>query len=131
MTSLTFDPSLHLDSRAGISALMAWARSCGAVLNETHAAIARKYGVSIDGVRISRPIPVEAGANIYQIANTVTDRVAFDPAHILEAAAAQHFSEVAVIGRLADDVWVSSSHGAGDTMLLIEQGKRKIIEASE
>jgi hypothetical protein len=48
---------LPLDSREGIEALMQWARRGGWVLNEFHEDLARKHGVSADGVIISRPIP--------------------------------------------------------------------------
>jgi len=52
------DPAKMLtDSQEGIAYLFRWAKAHNAVLNEAHERIARKYGVSTDGVMISRPIP--------------------------------------------------------------------------
>ena len=54
------DPVLNLpvDSPEGIAVLMHWARVGRWVLNEVHADIARKHGVSTDGVIIARQIPL-------------------------------------------------------------------------
>ena len=52
------DPATMLtDSREGIAYLFRWAKAHNAVLNEAHERMAKKYGVSTDGVMISRPIP--------------------------------------------------------------------------
>lgn len=52
------DPAKMLvDSAEGIAYLFRWAKAHQAVLNQAHADIARKHGVSTDGVIISGPIP--------------------------------------------------------------------------
>lgn len=50
--------AVPLDSREGISVLMAFARAGRFVLNEFHESLARKHGVSTDGVIFSRPLPL-------------------------------------------------------------------------
>lgn len=47
-----------LDSKEGMEILFGWAKSSGAVLSEYHERLAVKHGVSTEGVRISRPLPV-------------------------------------------------------------------------
>lgn len=46
-----------VDSKEGISALAHWARQRGAVLDEWHERIAKKHGVSMEGIVIRRKIP--------------------------------------------------------------------------
>ncbi len=46
-----------VDSAEGIAYLMRWAKAHNAVLYPIHAKLARKYGVSTDGVIIAGPIP--------------------------------------------------------------------------
>lgn len=46
-----------VNSREGITALMEWARRTGAVLNQYHADIAKRYDVSTEGVIIAKRIP--------------------------------------------------------------------------
>lgn len=48
-----------VDSREGIQYLAEWARVGGWVLNEYHEQIAKKHGVSFDGVIVARQIPLE------------------------------------------------------------------------
>lgn len=45
-----------VDSKEGIEIIMNWARACRFVLNEWHEMIAKKYGISTEGVMISRRI---------------------------------------------------------------------------
>lgn len=59
------DSDTVVDSKEGIAALMAFARGGGFVLNETHEAIAKKHGVSTDGVMIARRIPVSKSTSLY------------------------------------------------------------------
>jgi hypothetical protein len=52
------DPARMLtDSPEGIAYLFRWAKAHNAVLYPVHAEIARKHGVSTDGVIIAGPIP--------------------------------------------------------------------------
>lgn len=46
-----------LDSKEGMEILCAFARNSGAVLSEHHERLAQKWGVSTEGVTISRPLP--------------------------------------------------------------------------
>lgn len=46
-----------VDSKEGIEMLMSFARNGGFVLSRVHEAIAKKHGVSTEGVMFSRPIP--------------------------------------------------------------------------
>jgi hypothetical protein len=52
-------PNPPVDSREGIQMLADYARAGGFVLTERHEQIAKKYGVSFDGVIVSRQIPTE------------------------------------------------------------------------
>ena len=47
-----------VDSAEGIVYLMRWARAHRYVLQPYHEEIANKYGVSTEGVVISRPLPI-------------------------------------------------------------------------
>ena len=47
-----------VDSPEGIYHLFRWAKAGSFVLSEWHERIAKKYGVSTDGVVISRQIPL-------------------------------------------------------------------------
>jgi len=46
-----------IDSPEGMQALVDWARAHSYVLDEAHERMAKKHGVSLDGVQISRPLP--------------------------------------------------------------------------
>lgn len=46
-----------VDSKKGIELLIKWARDNRVVLSVAHERIAKKYGVSIEGVIIARRIP--------------------------------------------------------------------------
>lgn len=46
-----------VDSKEGIEHLFKWAKAHSIVLGMAHERIALKYGVSTEGVIISRPIP--------------------------------------------------------------------------
>jgi hypothetical protein len=45
-----------LDSKRGMEILAKWARENGVVLAEYHVELARKHGVSLEGIAISRPL---------------------------------------------------------------------------
>lgn len=49
---------MKTDSPEGIAHLMKWAKAHSAVLMEAHEQIAKKHGVSTEGVMFSRPIPM-------------------------------------------------------------------------
>lgn len=51
------DANTKLDSKEGISYAMEYARAHKVVLNLVHEKLAKKYGVSTDGVMFARPIP--------------------------------------------------------------------------
>ncbi|MFZ5784037.1 MAG: phosphoribosylformylglycinamidine synthase [Pseudomonadota bacterium] len=52
----------------------------------------------------------------------------FDADDLLEAAKGQGFSRLAIIGERPDgDLWVSGSANAGETIILIELAKHRII----
>lgn len=48
-----------LDSRKGMQMLADWARAHGAVLHEAHEDMAERHGVSLNGITISRPLPLK------------------------------------------------------------------------
>lgn len=57
---------MTVDSAEGIEYLFRWAKAHGYVLDEYHAQIAEKYGVSTEGVAINRPLPLTGKAeNMY------------------------------------------------------------------
>lgn len=52
----------------------------------------------------------------------------FEADHILEAAKGSEFSRVAVVGELPDgSLWISGSANAGETLILLERAKHKIV----
>jgi hypothetical protein len=52
----------------------------------------------------------------------------FDPDQILEAAKGQGFTKLAIIAENADgSIWASGSANAGETLILLELAKHKII----
>lgn len=52
----------------------------------------------------------------------------FDPDELLEAAKGQGFTNLAIIGELPDgNIWLSGMANAGETFILIERAKMKII----
>jgi hypothetical protein len=52
----------------------------------------------------------------------------FDPDQLLEAAKGRKFERLAIIGELPDgDIWVSGTANAGETLILIELAKHKVI----
>lgn len=54
----------------------------------------------------------------------------FDADHVLDAAKGKDMSCVAVIGELPDgSLWVSGSANAGETLILLERAKYKIVHA--
>lgn len=55
MDDFSFPP---LDSKEGMEILTTWAKASGAVLSEWHEHLALKHGVSMDGVTVSRQLPV-------------------------------------------------------------------------
>jgi hypothetical protein len=50
-------PDVPLDSKEGMEILARFARGGGFVLNEAHERLAKKHGVSLEGIVISRPLP--------------------------------------------------------------------------
>lgn len=53
----------------------------------------------------------------------------FDADEILEAAKGQEFTNLAIIGELPDgEIWFSGMANAGETLILIERAKLKVIE---
>lgn len=61
--------------------------------------------------------PVEVGEN-YR----------FDPDELLETAKGQGFTNLAILGELADgDFWVSGMANAGETMIFLERAKHHIV----
>lgn len=56
----------------------------------------------------------------------------FDPDEILEAAKGQGFRMIAVLGELEDgSFWVSGSANAGETLVLMERAKHRIVFGEE
>lgn len=52
----------------------------------------------------------------------------FDPDDLLEAAKGQQFERLAILGQLPNgELWVSGSANAGETLILIELAKHKIV----
>lgn len=52
----------------------------------------------------------------------------FDPDELLEAAKGQNFSRLAILGETEDgDIWISGSANAGETLVLMEMAKRRIV----
>jgi hypothetical protein len=49
-----------LDSAEGMTILLRFARTLPLVLNEYHAMLAEKYGLSIEGIIISRQLPLDS-----------------------------------------------------------------------
>jgi hypothetical protein len=49
--------NVKVDSKEGIEHLFRWAAACGVVLDRAHEEIAKKYGVSTDGVLINHRVP--------------------------------------------------------------------------
>jgi hypothetical protein len=52
------DFNVNVDSKAGMQILVDWARAHRFFLNEYHEVLAKKHGVSTDGVLFTRPIPI-------------------------------------------------------------------------
>lgn len=52
----------------------------------------------------------------------------FDPNDLLEAAKDRGFTTLAIIGQLEDgSIWISGNVNAGETLILMEKAKRKVI----
>lgn len=52
----------------------------------------------------------------------------FDPDELLEAAKGQQFDRLAILGQKSDgELWVSGSANAGETLILIELAKHRIV----
>lgn len=52
----------------------------------------------------------------------------FEPDAILEGAKGQKFTTLAVLGQLEDgSIWVSATANVGETLILMEMAKRKIV----
>lgn len=52
----------------------------------------------------------------------------FDPDELLEAAKGAGFTTLAILGQLKDgEIWISGSENAGETLMLIEKAKLKLI----
>lgn len=52
----------------------------------------------------------------------------FDPDAILEAAKGRGFTSLVILGELADGTqWTSGTANAGETLILMERAKRKIV----
>ena len=52
----------------------------------------------------------------------------FDPDQLLEAAKGQGFTRLAILGEMpGGELWVSGSANAGETIILIELAKHKIV----
>lgn len=49
-----------LNTKEGMEMLADFARSGGFVLNQAHEEMAKRHGVSLEGIIISRPIPLNA-----------------------------------------------------------------------
>jgi hypothetical protein len=62
----------------------------------------------------------------------VGERFRFDPDEILEEAKGQPFTTLCVLGQLADGtIYVAGSANAGETLILLEKVKRRIIFGDE
>jgi hypothetical protein len=58
----------------------------------------------------------------------VGDGYRFDADEVLDAAKGQNLGKAVIVGELPDGtLWVSSTCGAGDMLLLIERAKRFIL----
>lgn len=58
----------------------------------------------------------------------VGDGYRFDPDEMLEAAKGQGFTTLAIIGETADgEFWVSGNANAGETMVLMERARHRIV----
>jgi hypothetical protein len=68
-------------------------------------------------------------AEVYKFEpQVVGDGYRFDADEILEAAKGAGFTTVAVLGQLEDgSLWVSGSANSGETLVLMEKAKRKIV----
>ncbi len=52
----------------------------------------------------------------------------FDPNELLEAAKDRGFTTLAILGQLEDgSIWISGSANAGETLILMEKAKRRVI----
>jgi hypothetical protein len=58
----------------------------------------------------------------------VGDGYRFDPDEILEAAKGKEFARLVILGELPDgEIYVAGSANAGESLILIEHAKRKIV----
>lgn len=58
----------------------------------------------------------------------VGDGFRFEADAILEAAKGHEFTTVLVIAQMPDgDLWVSSSAGAGETLILLKHAERRVV----
>jgi hypothetical protein len=56
----------------------------------------------------------------------------FDPDELLEAAKGNITGRLAIIGEMEDgSIWVSGSANAGETLILMEMAKRRIVFGEE
>jgi hypothetical protein len=59
---------------------------------------------------------------------TVGDGFRFDPDELLEEAKGHGFTNLVIIGELPDgEQWVSGMANAGESLILMERAKRKIV----
>ncbi len=74
-----------------------------------------------------------AKANIIPFEPVVVgDGYRFDPDQILEDAKGQSFTTLAIIGETEDgEMWVSGNANGGETLVLMERAKRKIVFGEE
>jgi hypothetical protein len=62
----------------------------------------------------------------------VGERFRFEPDEILEEAKGQPFTTICVLGQLEDGtIYVTDSANAGETMILLEKVKRRIVFGDE
>jgi hypothetical protein len=65
--------------------------------------------------------------------NLVGDGYRFDPDEVLEGAKGQEFTDLCIIGRLPNNktIWLSSTAGFAETLLMLERAKLKLIRMGE
>ncbi len=69
-----------------------------------------------------------AKANIIPFEPVVVgDGYRFDPDQILEDAKGMNFTTLAIIGETEDGIYISGNANGGETLVLMERAKRKIV----
>ena len=73
--------------------------------------------------------PVPTGGTVTKLELVeVGEGFRFDPDDLLEKAKGNAFTECAIIGAMPDGtIWISGSANAGETLILIELAKHKIV----